>query len=46
MSPEARPAPYSQSQFGSDPKYSVKDYDPKQQIDIYGGKKDVQGRGR
>jgi len=42
MSPEARPAPYSQSQFGSDPKYSVKDYDPKQQIDIYGGKKDIQ----
>ncbi len=22
MSPEARPAPYSRSQFGSDPKYS------------------------
>src|SRR4029079_12020816 len=42
MSPEARPAPYSQSQFGSDPKYSVKDYDPKQQIDIYRGKKHTQ----
>ena len=42
MSPEARPAPYSQSQFGSDPKYSIRDYDPKQQIDIYGGKKDIQ----
>src|SRR5690348_7575070 len=41
MSPEARPAPYSQSQFGSDPKYSIRDYDPKQQIDIYGGKKDI-----
>lgn len=41
MSPEARPAPYSQSQFGSDPKYSVRDYDPKQQIEIYGGKKKI-----
>jgi hypothetical protein len=41
MSPEARPAPYSRSQFGSDPKYSIGSYDTKQQIDIYGGKKKV-----
>ena len=41
MSPGVQPAPHSRSVFAPDPKYSVRDYDPKQQVEIYGGKKKI-----
>jgi hypothetical protein len=42
MSPGVSKVPHSTSVFRADPRYSVKDYDPKQQIDIYGGKKNIE----
>ncbi len=42
MSPNATRVRNDPKAFGSDPKYSGNSYDPKQQIQIYGGKKNIE----
>src|ERR1041385_8954387 len=42
MSPNAMRVRNDPKAFGSDPKYSGNSYDPKQQIEIYGGKKNIE----
>jgi hypothetical protein len=41
MSPEAKRVGHDNRGFGSDPKYGPATYDPKQQVEIYGGKKPI-----
>jgi hypothetical protein len=42
MSPEAKPSTHDSGQFGPDPSYANKPYDPAEQLRIYGGKSAVQ----
>jgi hypothetical protein len=41
MSPGVTRAPHSKSAFKPDPRYSGREYDPKQQVEIYGGKTNI-----
>ena len=43
MSPEAKPVQFNRNVFGPDPDYADKPYDPKAQLEIYGGKHRVNG---
>jgi len=42
MSADAKPSGHTKSAFKPDPRYSSKDYDPNQQIQIYGGKTNIE----
>ncbi len=41
MAPEAKPAEFVREDFGPDPSYADKPYDPAAQLEIYGGKRRV-----
>ncbi len=43
MATEAKPAEFARGNFGPDPSYADKPYDPAAQLDIYGGKRRVDG---
>lgn len=43
MAPEAQQAEFDRGKFGPDPSYEDKPYDPKAQLDVYGGKTAVIG---
>jgi hypothetical protein len=41
MAPEAKPAKFKREHFGPDPSYADTPYDPKAQLDVYGGKRHI-----